>query len=94
MFKTKKVNLAVLFVLCLFTMGYGQRTKKEYLPKVPMIVANAAKLEGFRAIHCSVVDRNGKTVRLFTDATEENIYMPVIVGCSVMFMKLDANVDF
>lgn len=91
---SKRINLAVLFVLCLFTMGYGQSAKKEYLPKVPMIVATAAKLEGFKPIHCAVTDKTGKSVRLFTDITEENIYLPIIEGCAVMFKRVDETVEF
>lgn len=90
----KKINLAICFVLFSFVMSYAQTQTQERLPKVPLIVQTAAKLEGFRPIHCAVTDKTGKSIRLFTDASEENIYLPIIEGCAVMFRRIDETVDF
>ena len=91
----KKINLAIFIITCFFTISYAQTNKVERLPKVPLIVQTAAKLEGFRPIHCAVTDKTtGKSVRLFTDANEENIYLPIVEGCAVMFRRIDETVDF
>lgn len=90
----KKINLAIFIITCFFTISYAQTNKVERLPKVPLIVQTAAKLEGFRPIHCAVTDKTGKSIRLFTDASEENIYLPIVEGCAVMFRRIDETVDF
>lgn len=90
----KRINLAIFIITCFFTISYAQTSKVERLPKVPLIVQTAAKLEGFRPIHCAVTDKTGKSVRLFTDANEDNIYLPIIEGCAVMFKKVDETVEF
>lgn len=91
----KRINLAIFIITCFFTISYAQTQTQERLPKVPLIVQTAAKLEGFRPIHCAVTDKTtGKSVRLFTDANEENIYLPIIEGCAVMFRRIDETVDF
>lgn len=91
---SKRINLAIFIITCFFTISYAQTQTQERLPKVPLIVQNAAKLEGFRPIHCAVTDKTGKSVRLFTDITEENIYLPIIEGCAVMFKRVDETVEF
>jgi hypothetical protein len=88
-----KVSLIALFCAVMACKAFSQRV--ERLPRIPEIVATAAKLGGFRAIHVAVFDNVVKqNVRLFTDRDECNVYLPRIEGCSVMFIPLDVDTDF